>query len=63
MASTTVGIQMKEEMEALGNELKGQKFELQNWGDLSDWLSLSISCLPTCLCSLIVSMGAKVIKM
>ena len=39
MASTTVGIQMKEEMEALGNELNGQKFELQNWWNLSHWLA------------------------
>lgn len=36
MASATEGIQVNEELEALGNELEGQNFELQSWRDLAD---------------------------
>lgn len=63
MAPATEGIQVNEELEALGNELEGQNFELQSWWDLADlgqhWTSIP---LPICLCPLIVPVNANMIK-
>lgn len=43
MASAAVGIQVSEELEARGNELQGQNFELQSWCDLGHRPAWSIN--------------------